>query len=167
MITVLEKVQNENGVAQTCITQRQGTSTPGILQQILSGNDAETHYYKVAQKDLYDGNECYIRLIGNSKISRNPIQIILEKVKTQNITLGDICNVNQGILTGADKVSNKHIEKFETEYNVTSEVFQKEFSAENLKKGDQEYIEWAGELKIREKITKDLRKLKEIEYVAH
>ena len=112
MITVLEKVQNENGVAQTCITQRQGTSTPGILQQILSGNDAETHYYKVAQKDLYDGNECYIRLIGNSKISRNPIQIILEKVKTQNITLGDICNVNQGILTGADKVSNKHIEKF-------------------------------------------------------
>lgn len=63
--------------------------------------------------------------------------------------------------------TNTQIEKFETEYKVTSEVFQKEFSAENLKKGDQEYIEWAGELKIREKITENLRKLKEIEYVTH
>jgi hypothetical protein len=63
--------------------------------------------------------------------------------------------------------TNMQIEKFETEYKVTSEVFQKELSAENLKKGDQEYIEWAGELKIREKITEDLRKLKEIEYVTY
>src|SRR3972149_11691864 len=63
--------------------------------------------------------------------------------------------------------TNKQIEKYETEYNVTSEIFQKKFSAENLEKGDQEYIEWAGELKIREKIMADLKKLKEIEYVAH
>ncbi len=63
--------------------------------------------------------------------------------------------------------TNKQIEKYETEYNVTSEVFQKEFSAEDMRKGDHEYIEWAGELEIREKITADLKKLKEIEYVAH
>ncbi|MBM4053869.1 MAG: hypothetical protein FJ264_04175 [Planctomycetes bacterium] len=63
--------------------------------------------------------------------------------------------------------TNMQIEKFETEYDVSSEVFQKEFSAEDLKKGDREYIEWAGELKIREKVMEDLRKLKEIEYVAH
>ncbi len=63
--------------------------------------------------------------------------------------------------------TNKQIEKYETEYNVTSEVFQKEFSAEDMRKGDQEYIEWAGELEIREKITSDLEKLKEIEYVAY
>jgi len=63
--------------------------------------------------------------------------------------------------------TNKQIEKYETEYNVTSEVFQKEFSAEDMRKGDQEYTEWAGELKIREKITADLEKLKEIEYVAY
>ena len=63
--------------------------------------------------------------------------------------------------------TNKQIEKYETEYNVTSEVFQKEFSAEDMRKGDQEYIEWAGELEIREKITSDLKKLKEIEYVAY
>jgi adenine-specific DNA-methyltransferase len=112
MITVLEKARNENRVAQTCITQRQGSATPEILQQILNGNDEKTNYYKVMQKDLYDGNECYIRLIGNSKNSKNSIQTILEKIKSKDITLGHICNVNQGILTGADKVSNKHIKKF-------------------------------------------------------
>ena len=63
--------------------------------------------------------------------------------------------------------TNKQIEKYEIEYNVTSEVFQKGLSAEDMRKGDQEYIEWAGELKIREKIMADLKKLKEIEYVAH
>ena len=63
--------------------------------------------------------------------------------------------------------TNKQIEKYETEYNVSSEVFQKEFSAEDMRKGDQEYIEWTGELKIREKIMADLKKLKEIEYVAY
>ena len=63
--------------------------------------------------------------------------------------------------------TNKQIEKYEIEYNVTSEVFQKGLSAEDMRKGDQEYIEWAGELKIREKIMADLKKLKEIEYVAY
>jgi len=63
--------------------------------------------------------------------------------------------------------TDKQIEKYETEYNVTSEVFRNEFSAEDMKKEDQEYVEWAGELKIREKIMADLKKLKEIEYVAY
>jgi len=121
MITVLEKGQNENSVAQTCITQRQGTATPEILQQILNGNDTETQYDEVSQKDLYDGNEVYIRLIGNSIISSNPILIILDKIKTQNRTLGSICNVNQGILTGADRVSNKHIKTFPKEGFIKGE----------------------------------------------
>ena len=36
-----------------------------------------------------------------------------------------------------------------------------------MKKGDLEYIAWAGELKILGKTMADLKKLKEIEYVAH
>lgn len=67
---------------------------------------------------------------------------------------------------GLDK-TNKQIKEYETEYNVSSDTFQKEFTAEDMKNGDMEYIAWAGELKIREKIMVDLNKLKEIEYVAH
>jgi len=35
-----------------------------------------------------------------------------------------------------------------------------------MKKGDQEYIEWAGEIKVRERILRDLNNLKGIQYVA-
>ncbi len=55
----------------------------------------------------------------------------------------------------------------EKKYGVSSDTFQKEFAAEDLEERDQEYIEWAGELKIRGKIAGDLQKLKTIEYVAH
>lgn len=83
-----------------------------------------------------------------------------------DIVRGAISSEIKRLEIGMDK-TNKQIKKYETEYNVSSDVFQKEFTAENLKKGDQEYIEWAGELKIREKIMADLKKLQEIEYVAH
>ena len=62
--------------------------------------------------------------------------------------------------------TERQIERFEKEYNVSSDIFQKEFAAEDMKKGDHEYIEWAGELKFREKILKDLNNLKGIQYVA-
>lgn len=62
--------------------------------------------------------------------------------------------------------TNKQIEKFESKYKVSSEIFQKKFTAENMEKGDEEYIEWAGELKIREKILADIERLKGIEYAA-
>ena len=112
MITVLEKWQDEKIVSQTCITRRQGAVTPEILQKILNGNDEKTNYYKVVHKILYDGNECYIRLIGNSKNSKNHIQSILEKIKTQGTILSEIAYVNQGLRTGADKVTNKHINSY-------------------------------------------------------
>lgn len=62
--------------------------------------------------------------------------------------------------------TERHIERFEKEYNVTSDVFQREFAAEDMKKGDQEYIEWAGEIKVKERIMRDLNNLKGIQYVA-
>ncbi|MFZ5998213.1 MAG: hypothetical protein ACOYW7_12110 [Nitrospirota bacterium] len=63
--------------------------------------------------------------------------------------------------------TDKEIKKFEEEYKVTSEVFLRELAAESLKGGDEEYIRWAGELKIRERVRDDIKKLKEIEYVSN
>ena len=56
---------------------------------------------------------------------------------------------------------------FENEYNISSETFLKQFSSEDMKGGDPEYISWAGELKIRERIRTDINRLKEIQYVAN
>ena len=143
MITILEKSHNERAIAQTCISQRQGVATPEILQQIQNRIDTETQYYKVAQKDLYDGDENYIRLIGSSEISNSPIQTILERVRKQGESLGIICNVNQGIVTGADKVSKKHIKKYRINAKVGDGIFvisDKEVRALNLTKAETEVL---------------------------
>ena len=63
--------------------------------------------------------------------------------------------------------TEREIRKFEEEYRVPSEVFLRDFAAENLKGGDEDYVKWAGELQMRERIREDLRKLKDIEYVSH
>lgn len=62
--------------------------------------------------------------------------------------------------------TDKQIARFEDEYKISSEVFLSKFAAEDMKNGDPEYIAWAGELKIREKIAADINRLKEIRYVA-
>lgn len=62
--------------------------------------------------------------------------------------------------------TSREIERFEKKYKVASAVFRQRFSAEDLKGGDREYIEWMGELKLRERISVDLKKLKAVKYVA-
>jgi hypothetical protein len=123
MITILQKGNNENAFADTCITKRRGIVKPEILKQIFSREDKETQYYKVLQKDLYDGSEYYIRISGVSNLSDDPIQRILEKIRMPGVLLGNVCNVNQGIVTGADKVSKKHIEKYRINANVGDGIF--------------------------------------------
>ena len=58
------------------------------------------------------------------------------------------------------------IKKYEKKYQVDSDVFLKDFAAEDLQEGDNEYIKWAGEIKLKERILDDLSKLKDIEYVS-
>jgi hypothetical protein len=62
--------------------------------------------------------------------------------------------------------TGRQIEKFEKKYGVSSAVFLRRFTAEDLKGGDREFVEWMGELKLRERIARDLKKLKAIKYVA-
>lgn len=62
--------------------------------------------------------------------------------------------------------TSKILKKFETKYQISSDIFLNQYTAEDLDGGDEEYIEWLGEIKIKEKLTKSLEKLQEIEYVS-
>ncbi len=64
------------------------------------------------------------------------------------------------------KKTEKEIRAFEDKYKVSSEIFSAQFGAEDLQGGDEEYVRWDGELKIRQRILEDLKKLEEIEYVS-
>ena len=111
MITILKKRTDENAIAKTCITKRKGDAKPEILQSIVDWEDAETDYFQIAQKYLYDGDECYIRLAGSAKISNNPTQIILEKVKSKADPLKIFCHVNMGVQSGADAIGKKLLKR--------------------------------------------------------
>ncbi len=112
MITILQKAQDIEEIARTVVTRKQGIIDKERLQNILNRTDNNTIYSPVIQKDLYDGQEQYIRLSGDSGFSENTNHRILNKIKGKGELLGKICNINQGIVTGADKVSKRHIEKY-------------------------------------------------------
>lgn len=73
----------------------------------------------------------------------------------------EISRMNLGL-----EATHRHIRAFEERYSVTSEVFLRDLSAENLTGGDQEYVAWAGELKLLERIEAQLGTLRNIQYAA-
>lgn len=62
--------------------------------------------------------------------------------------------------------TDREIRKFEDKYQISSERFAREYAAEDLDGGDDEYVSWMGEIKIRRKIAAELSQLKEAEYVT-
>lgn len=135
MITILSKSNDRMAVAENSYTKRKGVASSEILKRILSGSDEETSYYQVPQDELYDGTEYYIRLAGNSAVSNEPTQSTINKIKQQGTLLSILCNVNVGLYTGADKVSNNYIQKYSLDMNKNEGIFivtKEEIKALNL-----------------------------------
>lgn len=64
------------------------------------------------------------------------------------------------------KATERHIHLFEERYRVSSDVFLRDFAAEDLSDGDREYVAWAGELQLRVRIVSALETLQGIQYAA-
>ena len=62
------------------------------------------------------------------------------------------------------KLARERLTPFEQEYGVTSEYFISEMAAEDLKGGDDEYVRWAGEYRLMQRLQEKLRQLQEINY---
>jgi len=110
MITIFSKGSGDS-TASTCVTSHKGTASPALLHRILSKTDNETSYFSVKQSALYDGVENYIRASGLGNVD-NPVERILSKISGSAFLLGDVCNVNIGMRTGADKLSPKYISEY-------------------------------------------------------
>ncbi len=123
MITILEKEENENAITRTCVTNRKGVANPEILRLILNNVDAETSYYNIVQKELYDGDKLYIRIGGAGKNLSKPINSVLYKIQIAGELLGTLCNVNVGLYTGADKVTDGYIDKYKLNLTKGEGIF--------------------------------------------
>jgi len=62
--------------------------------------------------------------------------------------------------------TNKLLQEFETKYQISSDLFLSNWTAEDLEGRDDEYVSWAGEIKIKQRLTNALQKLEGIEYVT-
>ncbi|MGD9732058.1 MAG: hypothetical protein AB7U45_07730 [Desulfamplus sp.] len=62
--------------------------------------------------------------------------------------------------------TEQEIRKFEMKYNIPSDDFITSFTAEDLAGGDEDYVSWMGEIKLRESLLEELQALHEIEYIS-
>ncbi len=67
-------------------------------------------------------------------------------------------------LTLALKMANKRLQPFEEKYHVSSEYFIAHLAAEDLDGGDDEYITWAGEYQLKQRLLQKICQLQDIEY---
>lgn len=126
MITILTKNKNVNKPANAVIVSKNGIATDKNIMNILSGKDDKTEYKMVKQDELFEGNDNQIRIRGTFSGSNKGIQEILKKMLKDSKRLGGIggiCNVNQGIISGADKVTRVHISKYKLEAKLGQGIF--------------------------------------------
>ncbi|MEZ4525541.1 MAG: hypothetical protein R2941_06430 [Desulfobacterales bacterium] len=62
--------------------------------------------------------------------------------------------------------TEKEIQRFEIKYNISSDKFLASCTAEDLAGGDEDYISWMGELKLRDAILEEMQAISEIEYIS-
>jgi hypothetical protein len=60
--------------------------------------------------------------------------------------------------------AQKRLALFEEKYDVSSEFFAVEMAAEDLEGGDDEYVQWAGEYTLFQRLREKLQDLREIRY---
>lgn len=140
IITILNKTK-KNNICEIINVNRTGFAKGNQLNSILHGTDEKTKYYKESDSKLFDGVNHYLRII-NSDSSVVKVNEVLDlKIKANNVLLSEICNISQGIVTGIDKISPKHIKKHEEYTNqkdsgvfVISEEERKETFENNLLK---------------------------------
>ena len=62
------------------------------------------------------------------------------------------------------QLARQRLATFEQKYNVTSAHFMAKMAAEDLAGGDDEYVQWAGEYALLQRLEEKLRQLTEIKY---
>ncbi|MBR6649448.1 MAG: Eco57I restriction-modification methylase domain-containing protein, partial [Bacteroidaceae bacterium] len=99
---------------------KKGVINPPMFASIISHKDKNTTYTEISQKDLYDGKENYIRILNSSGDS--PLSSLLHKIQSGNNTLGNIAEVNAGIMGGCDSITNHNIKYADADYIQSNDI---------------------------------------------
>jgi len=116
-ISVMIKNANFVGSVATLKTNRKGLISNDTIKSILAGSDTETAYYKYHCQDVFDGPKHYIRTEGRfttENMLNRPFDSILSRLQNSNFTLNQVAEIFQGIVTGANFLS----QKAKVKYNI-------------------------------------------------
>ncbi len=111
MITILRKGQARSIACRVAVTKRVGFASPELLRSILHGSDGETFYRDIPQKKLFEGSQLYISSVNVGAKNAGSIELVLAKLASQHTRIGNVCNIGQGIVTGLDRISKKHLKR--------------------------------------------------------
>ena len=99
---------------------KKGALNPQLFSQIIGKEDEETIYSETKQNELYDGDECYIRLQNTNEGSS--LASLLEKIEKGNKILGEIAEVNAGIMGGCDYITNHNMKYVSSDYRLKYDI---------------------------------------------
>ena len=120
MITLLQKTNNKDAMCSIIDVKRRGILSNVIFDAIIAQTDTQVLYHDALQNNLYEGEECYIRMC--TEDSHSVLFNILSKIQKTNEILGDICCVNTGIMGGCDFVNKKNIRYIPNEEKILQDI---------------------------------------------
>ena len=94
------------------------------------------------------------------------IRLLSDKSDQVLTILRDVMKTEELKLRHSLEIAKKRMAKFEKKYEVSSNTFFSEWTSEDLEGKDEEYVEWAGELKLASRLSERLTILQSIKYVA-
>ena len=116
LISVLQKGRRSIS-ARTVVTERKGMVTTEDLSYLLYGTEEQTKSYLVPQASLYEGKADYLRL------QQGTVSRILARINKQGMQLGELCRIKQGIVTGCDRISRRHLQRYDLNLETGRGVF--------------------------------------------
>lgn len=147
MITILTKSETKTST-QVIVSDESGSCKPEILNSIINGSNKKTSYKNCNAKDLYDGDEKYIRVgtgSGDTSLKDSTsFESVINKIKNSEHKLAEVFDVEVGLHTGADKVSNKHLNTYTVKAEKGDGIFvlnKEELKSLNLTKSEMTRIQ--------------------------
>jgi adenine-specific DNA-methyltransferase len=162
MITILTKNNNPEEQTEIINIKKTGFASSSILISIFNKTDKDLEVNYLNQKELFKGNSNYINIISSNLYGNNDnlVNTILDKIVFQGIQLDMLCNVDQGILTGIDKVSKQHVNKFPEQKYLEGEgvyvINESQFYALRDKNTEHIFKPWFKNSDIYKYITSDI-----------
>lgn len=121
LITILEKSTTHNTRCKLLNTSKKGYVRRDHVQSILDGTDESVRISYIDQSDLYEGVEKYVRLLAEEG-ANSPLTSVFHKLSNKNDILGNIANVNAGIMGGCDSLTNHNLKYISTDYIIENDL---------------------------------------------